>query len=81
MSRKIILACTGSVAAIKVPEIAEELAKLPQVNTILHRRIYTVILIIRKYSNASTFVRGRKFLFPHKAVWPSKTAGVTKVFD
>ena len=31
MPRKVLLACTGSVAAIKVPELAAELSKLPEV--------------------------------------------------
>ena len=35
MPRKILLACTGSVASIKVPEIVEELSKLPEVSIVL----------------------------------------------
>ena len=33
MPRRVILGCTGSVAAIKVPEIVEELTKLIDVST------------------------------------------------
>jgi len=37
MPRRVLLACTGSVAAIKVPELAAELSKLPEVQTISKR--------------------------------------------
>ena len=33
MPRRIVLGCTGSVAAIKIPEIVEELTKLIDVST------------------------------------------------
>ena len=77
MPRRVILGCTGSVAAIKVPEMVEELTKLMDVGAGSRPGRYAVCLFASQLTYVYRISREVNFA-EHSALLSTSAEGVHK---